>query len=97
MDSCGLRVVLERAMRARGERAHIVLMGASPQVEKLIDLTGTRGHLELLETQHSNGWTPFDNAVNHRVLEARVMAVSDTELWLQATDNMLGVIAANPA
>ena len=89
MDSCGLRVVVDTAARARAERGHVVLMGASPQVEKLIDLTGTRRELELLQTRHSDGWTPFDSAVNHRVLGARVMAVSDTELWLQAADGTI--------
>ena len=86
MDSCGLRVILDTATQARDKRARIVLTGASAQVEKLIALTGTRGHLDLLETRHTNGWTPFDNAVNDRVLTARVMAVSDAVLWMQAAD-----------
>ena len=89
MDSSGLRVILDTAERARATRARIVLTGASPQVETLLDLTGTRGGLDMLETRHSDGWTPFDTAVNDRVVTARVMAVSDAELWLQAADGTI--------
>ena len=101
MDSTGLRVILDTAARASTNRAHIVLTGASAQVERLIDLTRTRGNLEVLDTRlpdaatsraeqvTGNGWTPFDNAVNDRVLTARVMAVSVAELWMQAADGTI--------
>ena len=99
MDSTGLRVILDTVAQARTKRAHIVLTGASAQVERLIDMTGTRGHLEVLDTRLpeaapseqvvGNGWTPFDNDVNDRVLTARVMDVSVAELWMQAADGTI--------
>ena len=89
MDTTGLRVILDTAARARPRGARIVLTGASAQVETLLDLTRTRGHLDLLEARQTNGWTPFDNAVNDRVLTARVMAVSDAVLWMQAADGSI--------
>ena len=101
MDSTGLHVIIDAAARARTEGARIVLAGASEQVEKLLDVTGTRGYLDLLEARPPedvtarmkqagrNGWTPLDNAVNDRVLTARVMAVSDVQLWIQAADGTI--------
>ena len=98
MDSSGLRVILDATGRARSRGARVVMTGASAQVETLLDVTGTRPHLDLLETRRPEagaervalgGWAPFANAVNDRVLRARVMAVSDAELWLQAADGTI--------
>ena len=99
IDSTGLRVLLDTSVRARVQGACVVLTGVSAQVESLLEVTGTRAQLDLLHTppRHEsrvglidrNGSTPFDNPVNDRVLTARVMAVSDIELWMQATDGTI--------
>ena len=99
MDSTGLRLLLDTSVRARVRGARVVLTGASAQVESLLDVTGTRAQLDLLHTPprpesrvglvDRNGSTPFDNPVNDRVVTARVMAVSDDELWMQATDGTI--------
>jgi hypothetical protein len=101
IDSTGLRVLLDTSVRARVQGACIVLAGASAQVERLLEMTGTRAQLDLLHApalpedesrvEHidRNGSTPFDNPVNDRVLAARVMAVSDIELWMQAADGTI--------
>lgn len=101
MDSTGLRVLLDTSVRARVQGACIVLTGASAQVENLLEVTGARVQLDLLHApprpedesrvEHidRNGSTPFDNPVNDRVLPARVMAVSDIEPWMQATDGTI--------
>ena len=93
MDSTGLHVILDAAARARKQGARLVFAGATTQVEKLLDVTGTRAHLDLLDPPHPqdessrvtqvdrNGSTPFDNPVNTRVITARVMAVSDVQLF----------------
>ena len=81
MDSSGLRVILDASVRAREQRGRVVLAGVPAQVEALLDVTGTRPHLDLLETRPAdhddrNGHrTPPDNPVNDRVLAARVMTV----------------------
>ena len=85
-----------------------MLTGASAQLETLLDLTGTRRHLEWLETRSpgmsrpgsrrsSGAGTPFDNAVNDRVAGARVMAVSDAHMWVQAADSTIHRPWAPPA
>lgn len=99
MDLSGMYAIRDASARARTEGAHIVLTGASPQVEMLLDVTGTRAQLDLLDTwspedppsgrDAGNGWTPLDNPVNDRVLTARVMSVSDRRLWMQATDGTI--------
>ena len=99
MDTAGLHVLLDASARARTQGGRCVLAGAPAQFGALIDVTGTRAHLDLLETPprepgtseqiRRNGRTPFANAVNDRVLAARVMAVSDDELWLQAADGSI--------
>ena len=95
MDSSGLRVILDTSARAREQRGRVVLAGVAAQVESLLDVTGTRPHLDLLETRppepadhgDRNGQrAPLDNPVNDRVLTARVMEVSDAHLWMQAAD-----------
>lgn len=48
MDSSGLRVVLEASIGARAQDARVLLVGVSEEVEALIDLTGTRPHIDLL-------------------------------------------------
>ena len=95
MDSSGLRVILDASLRAREQRGRVVLAGVPAQVEALLDVTGTRPHLDLLETwppepadhgERNGHRTPPDNPVNDRVLTARVMEVSDAHLWMQAED-----------
>ena len=102
MDSTGLRVLLDTSVRGRVQGASVVLAGASAQVERLLDVTGVRAQLDLLDvTPHpeggsprvkpvdGNGSTPFDNPANDRVLTARVMAVSDVRLWMLATNGTI--------
>lgn len=103
MDSSGLHVILGASTRARATGAHVLLTGASKQVEALLELTGTRDHLEVLrpgeeierarpDRSHQSdegSIRPFDNPVNASVIMARVMAVSDEQLWLQAANGAI--------
>lgn len=101
MDLSGMHVIRGASIRARSEGAHIVLAGASGQVERLLELAGVLSELHLLESRSPGtapprpgrgapgGWTPLDNAVNDRVLTARVMSVSDVRLWVQAADGTI--------
>ena len=96
LDSTGLRVILDASIRARTQGAHVVLTGVSAQVETLLEVTRTRAQLDLLDPPHPdrveqarNGSAICDNPVNARVVPARVMAVSDGQLWMQAADGTL--------
>lgn len=95
MDSTGLHVIVDASVQARVRGARIVVMGASPSVEALLDLTGSRSRLDLLETrrpthvEQAEHRRPMDNPVNDRVLMAKVMAVSDVDLWMRATDGTI--------
>ena len=51
MDGAGLHALLAAASRARHQGARIVLAGASERVEKLLDRTGSRAHLDVLDTR----------------------------------------------
>ena len=100
MDSTGLHVLVNASLRARAQAGHLVLSGVSAQLTSLLDVTGTREHVDLLETHLPDDprsravvaqrrWSPLDNPVNVRVQAARVMEVSETRLWMQATDGTI--------
>lgn len=97
VDSTGLHAILDAAARARAEGGRLIVSGASPQVDRLFDITGTRAQVVLLNLpphadeaaapRAEQGWaSPLDNPVNARVVSARVMAVSEATLWIQAAD-----------
>ena len=48
MDSSGLRVILGASAAARAQGAHVLLVGASDQVEALLDVTAARPQVDLL-------------------------------------------------
>ena len=92
MDSSGLHVIVDTTNRARTRGARILLTGVSANVETLLALTGTRSHLDLLETRAPSppeDRRPLDNPVNDRVLMARVMEMSDDNLWMRAVDGTI--------
>ena len=103
LDSSGLHVILNASTRARAAGARMLLTGASEQVEALLEITGARTHLDVLRPgeeierarpdrshrRDEGSIRPFDNPVNASVITARVMAVSDEQLWLQAANGAI--------
>ena len=96
MDGTGLRVLLNASLRARAQAGHLVLSGVSEQFTWLLAVTGTRAHVDLLDARLADDpesvrrhWSALDNPVNVRVLKARVMEVSETQLWIQAADGTI--------
>ena len=103
LDSSGLHVIVNASMGARATGARVLLTGASKQVEALLEVTGTRAHLDVLrpgeeierarpDRSHrtdEDSIRPLDNPVNASVITARVMAVSDEQLWLHAANGAI--------
>jgi anti-anti-sigma factor len=101
IDCSGLHVLFEATSRARNAGAHVVLAGASEQVEDLLRRTGTDNYLEVLRVPEGvathaaagraddGSIRPLDNPVNASVVAARVTAISDTELWVQAANGAI--------
>jgi anti-sigma B factor antagonist len=101
MDSTGLRAIMNATASARAQGGH-VLSGVSAEVEGMLDLTGTRALLNVLglpprakvdaarrRRSEDDRIRALDNPVNARVLTARVMAISETRLWIQAADGVI--------
>ena len=97
MDSTGLHAILDATARARTQGGRLILSGASPQVERLFDITETRAQVHVLDvppdaemtapSRDGEGvTTPLENPVNARAVSARVMAISESTLWIQAAD-----------
>ena len=102
MDSSGLHVILDASSRARADGGRMLLTGASRQVEALLELTETRAHLDVLrpaeidDARPDRGHAgdegairPLDNPVNASVMTARVMAVSDEQMWVQVPNGAI--------
>lgn len=102
MDSSGLHTIIDAASSAAAQGGRVVLSGASAEVEALLDVTGTRAHLNVLSRaphtdEDASGWRrseepsirPLDNPVNARVVRARVMAILESRLWIQAADGVI--------
>lgn len=95
MDCSGLHVVLQAARDARAAAGRLVVLHMRPEVELVFSLTGTSGKIDLIPERRAGpalgdgvGAAPPRpaNPVNGAVLAARVMAVPDRQLWLQAGD-----------
>lgn len=100
VDCAGLHVILDASSRASAEGARLLLTGASERVESLLELTRTRNRVDVLRpadvddaeparSQEEGSIRPLDNPVNASVVTARVMAVSDEELWVQAANGAI--------
>ena len=67
LDSSGLHAIIAATTQARARGGRLVIAGASEQVETLLDLTGTRAHLDILSISRfttGEGWPePPDNPV----------------------------------
>ena len=110
MDSTGLHTILGAAATARAHGGRVVLSGVPADVEALLAVTGTRAHLNVLGRAPSVDvdvapphrpedprMRPLDNPVNARVVQARVMTVSEPGLWIQAADGVIHRPWAPPA
>lgn len=48
MDSFGVRAIVEASARARAAKRRLILLRGAPQVERMFELTGTLGSVELV-------------------------------------------------
>lgn len=101
IDSTGLHVIVTATSRARADGGRLLLTGASKQVEALVELTAMRAHVDVLRpdveiagaqpsrASDEDSMRPLDNPVNAGVVMARVMAVSDEQLWVHAANGAI--------
>ncbi|MDA0169527.1 STAS domain-containing protein [Solirubrobacter taibaiensis] len=105
MDSSGLHVLVAAATRRRRSGTRVVMLGASPQIEALLVLTGTYSVFDALPVMSTGtqsvrngsptsgerepGFRPLANPVNASVIAARVMDIPDFGLWLHASDGTI--------
>jgi anti-sigma B factor antagonist len=99
MDSTGLRAILDATERARAQGGRLVVAGASAQIETLLDITGTRAHLDVLTLTHHTEESashadedrirPLENPVNARVVVARVIASPEARVWVETSEGAI--------
>lgn len=89
MDASGLHVLVDVTRDARRAGRRLVVSRAAPCVRDLLMLTDTERLLDVLAVPSavaSVSAPPPANPVNARVMPARVMAVSQAQLWLHGED-----------
>ena len=100
-DSAGMRAIISASVRAREVGSRVLVAGASSDTVARFARTGAgveflpaalpstavgQGHDD---EDRRLGLRPLANPVNAQVLQARVMAVADLGLWLQAAGGSL--------
>lgn len=104
VDVVALRVLHDAVVRAREERRKVVVAHPRPKLAALLDLLELHGEFDFTaeqdaavsDVEHLAALERPSNPTNAAILAARIMAVPDRRVWLQAEDGAIRCAWAPP-